>query len=83
MQNKILKAPYVQAEQPKREEVKHSPMYTKLRVSPLAYHESDDWLKYTDKGYTPEKPREAQLSPPTIDDRRIETYRETVRNLLH
>jgi len=83
VQNKIPKATYVQEEQPKREEVKHSPMYTRPRVSPLAYHETDDWLKDANKGYTPEKPREAQLPPPTIDDKRIQTYRDTVRNLLH
>lgn len=83
VQNKIPKTPYVQAEQPKREEAKHSPIYTRPKESPVAAHESDDWLKYTDKGYTPEKPREAQLPPPTIDTKRIDTYRETVRNLLH
>lgn len=65
------------------QEVKHSPMYTKPRVSPLAYHESDDWMKDANKDYTPEKPREAQLPQPTIDDKRIQTYRDTVRNLLH
>lgn len=65
------------------QENKHSPMYTTPRVSPLAYHESNDWMKDIDNGYTPEKPREVQLPPPTIDTKRIETYRETVRNLLH
>lgn len=83
MQNKIPKTPHVQAEQPKKEAVKHSPIYTRPKESPVAAHESDDWLKYTDKGYTPEKPREAQLPPPIIDTKRIDTYRETVRNLLH
>lgn len=83
VQNKIPKTPYVQAEQLKREAVKHSPIYTRPKESPVAAHESDDWLKYTDKGYTPEKPRGAQLPPPTIDDKRIQTYRDTVRNLLH
>lgn len=71
VQNKISKAPYVQDEQLKREAVKPSPIYTRPKESPVAAHESE------------EKPREVQLPPPTIDAKRIETYRETVRNLLH
>lgn len=67
-----------------RQEVKPSPIDTKPKESPASANLADGFRKYhTDKGHTLQEPEERQLPPPTIDDKRIQTYKDTVRNLLH
>ena len=67
-----------------RQEIKPSPIDTKPKESPASANLAEGFRKHlTDKGHTLQEPEERQLPPPTIDDKRIQTYKDTVGNLLH
>ena len=67
-----------------RQEIKPSLIDSKPKESPASANLAEGFRKYlTDKGHTLQEPEERQLPPPTVDDKRIQTYKDTVRNLLH